>query len=65
MYQAGDVFRSCHCRHQMMRRRETDGGVSVAGGPGLSNADAPSISEVESGKDMLPPSYQDHVMISP
>ena len=41
-------------------RRSKDGGVSVAGGPGVSNANAPSISDAESEKSTLPPSYKDY-----
>ena len=37
-----------------------DGGVRIAGGPpGMSRADAPSISDAESEKSTLPPSYKD------
>ncbi|KAM5536295.1 hypothetical protein V8D89_010031 [Ganoderma adspersum] len=41
-------------------RRSTDGGVTIAGGPGVdgSGLDAPSISDVQSIKSRLPPVYQ-------
>ncbi|KAM5545309.1 hypothetical protein V8D89_000922 [Ganoderma adspersum] len=40
-------------------RRSTDGGVTIAGGPGLDGGgDAPSILEVQSIKSKLPPVYQ-------
>ncbi len=39
-------------------RRSTDGGVTIAGGPGLDVGDAPSVSEIQSIKSRLPPVYQ-------
>ncbi|KAM5545314.1 hypothetical protein V8D89_000927 [Ganoderma adspersum] len=41
-------------------RRSTDGGVRIAGGPGVdgSGLDVPSISDVQSIKSRLPPVYQ-------
>ncbi|KAM5543261.1 hypothetical protein V8D89_003135 [Ganoderma adspersum] len=59
--EAGDIDRSaCDCGPAAVGPRATDGGVSVAGGRGFSHGgDAPSISEVEDEKNMLPPPYQD------
>ncbi|KAM5545317.1 hypothetical protein V8D89_000933 [Ganoderma adspersum] len=40
-------------------RRSTDGGVRIAGGPGVDGGgDAPSISDAQSIKSRLPPVYQ-------
>ncbi|KAM5545301.1 hypothetical protein V8D89_000914 [Ganoderma adspersum] len=42
-------------------RRSVDGGVRVAGGPrGVSDLYAPSISDTESEKSTLPPSYKEY-----
>ena len=59
--QAADVIFSCSdLLYMAAGRRSKDGGVSVAGGPGVSNANAPSISDAESEKSTLPPSYKDY-----
>ncbi|KAM5545303.1 hypothetical protein V8D89_000916 [Ganoderma adspersum] len=59
---AGEGAATCSCCRWLRgsARRSMDGGVRIAGGPpGMSHADAPSLSDAESEKSTLPPSYKD------
>ncbi|PIL28452.1 hypothetical protein GSI_08486 [Ganoderma sinense ZZ0214-1] len=58
---ARDVVHSCSDLLNDAVTRSRDGGVRVAGGLGVSNAEAPSIWSGESEKSILPPPYEEHL----